>query len=138
RVFADSDHAASEPVIVVNQTFAQRVFPGEDAIDKRIQSFAVQIGPLGRNLPGRVPFRIVGVVADIHQGPLGQVAEPVIYLTARQFPFRAMTVVIRSRDMAAATSALRRSAHELDPSLALGDVRTMDDRLMARMAPPRL
>ncbi|MDP9322625.1 MAG: ABC transporter permease, partial [Acidobacteriota bacterium] len=138
RLFADSDHAGSEPVIVVNQTFARRVFPGEDAIDKRIRSFAVQIGPLGRNLPGTVPFRVVGVVADIHQAPLGQAAEPVIYHTARQFPFRAMTVVIRSRDLAAATSAVRRSVRELDPSLALADVRTMDDRLMATMAAPRL
>ena len=138
RVFADSDRTGSEPVIVVNQTFARRVFTGENATDKRILSFAVQIGPLGRNLPGRVPFRIVGVVADIHQAPLGQAAEPVIYHTARQFPFRAMTVVIRSRDMAAATSALRNALRELDPSLALADVQTMDDRLMATMAAPRL
>jgi predicted permease len=138
RLFADSDRTGSEPVIVVNQTFAGRVFPGEDAIDKRIRSFAVQIGPLGRNLSGTVPFRIVGVVADIHQAPLGQAAEPVIYHTARQFPFRAMTVVIRSRDVGAATNALRTSVHELDPSLALGDIRTMDDRLMATMVAPRL
>jgi predicted permease len=138
RVFADSDHAGSEPVIVVNQTFARRVFPGEDAIDKRIRSFAVQIGPLGRNLPGTVPFRIVGVVADIHQAPLGQAAEPIIYHSARQFPFRAMTVVIRSPEIASGMSAVRRSVHELDPALALADVRTMDDRLMAAMAAPRL
>jgi ABC-type antimicrobial peptide transport system permease subunit len=40
--------------------------------------------------------------------------------------------------MAAGTSALRKSVHELDPSLAIGDVRTMGDRLMATMAAPRL
>ena len=40
RVFADSDRTASEPVIVVNQTFARRVFPGEDAVGKRILSTA--------------------------------------------------------------------------------------------------
>lgn len=138
RVFADADHATSEPVIVVNQTFARRVLPGEDAIGKRIQVFAVQIGPLGRNLPGRVPFRIVGVVADIHQAPLGQAAEPVIYHSARQFPFRAVTVVIRGRDTAAVTTALRTSVRELDPSLAPGDVRTMEERLLATMIAPRL
>ena len=78
-------------MIVVNQTFARRTFPGEDAIGKRIVTTAQQIGPLGRNLPGMVPFRIVGVVADIHQAPIGRRGEPVIYHTQRQFPFRAMT-----------------------------------------------
>ena len=38
-----------------------------------------------------VPFRIVGVVADVHQAPLGQRSEPVIYHAQRQFPFRAVT-----------------------------------------------
>ena len=138
RMFADSDHPQSEPVIVVNQTFARRVFPGEDAIGRRIQSSAVQIGPLGRNLLGRTAFRIVGVVADVHQAPLGQAAEPVIYHTARQFPFRAMTVAARGADVAAVTTALRASVREFDASLALRDVRTMDDRLMATMVAPRL
>jgi len=138
RFFADADHAQSEPIVIINQTLARQAFPDDTAIGKRMQTTALQIGPLGRNLAGRVPFRIVGVIADIHQAPLAQPPEPVIYYTARQFPFRAMTVVIRSRDMAAATSALRTSVHELDPSLALGDVRTMDDRLMTTMAAPRL
>jgi predicted permease len=138
RFFTDADHAQSEPIVIINQTLARQAFPNDDAIGKRMQTSAVQIGPLGRNLPGRVPFRVVGVVADIHQAPLAQASEPVIYYSARQFPFRAMTMVIRSRDMAAATGALRRSVHDLDPSLALGDVRTMDDRLMATMAAPRL
>jgi putative ABC transport system permease protein len=138
RTFVDADHAQSEPVIIVNQTFARRVFPNEDAVGKRVISSAVQIGPLGRNLPGRVPFRIVGVVADIHQAPLAQPAERVIYHTARQFPFRATTVVLRGPDAAALTSALRTSVRQLDPSLALSDVQTMDERLMGTMTAPRL
>ena len=68
--------------------------PARDAVGKRILSAAAQIGPLGRNLMftardrPRVPFRIVGVVADVHQAPIGQAAEPVIYHVHRQFPFR--------------------------------------------------
>lgn len=138
RFFADADHTGSEPVVIVNRTLARQAFPNEDAVGKRLMSTALQIGPLGRNLSGRVPFRIIGVIADIHQAPLGQPTEAVIYHTARQFPFRAMTLAIRGRDTAAVASGLRTSVHGLDPSLALGDVQTFDQRLMATMAAPRL
>ena len=43
-----------EPVIVVNQAFARRTFPGEEAVGKPIVTTAQQIGPLGKNLPGLV------------------------------------------------------------------------------------
>ena len=138
RFFADTDHTTSEPVVIVNRTLARQAFPNEEAVGKRLLSTALQIGPLGRNLSGRVPFRIVGVIADIHQAPLGRPTEAVVYHTARQFPFRAMTLAIRGRDTAAVAAALRTSVRGLDPSLALGDVRTFDERLTATMAAPRL
>ncbi len=65
------------------------------------------IGPLGQNLLEAGPFRIVGIVADIHQAPLDQTGEPVIYHSARQFPFRAMTIVARGSDEATAIAAMR-------------------------------
>jgi putative ABC transport system permease protein len=138
RLFTDHDGPQSEPVVVVNQTFARQVFPGEDPIDRRIVSTAQGIGPLGRNLAGRVPFRIVGVIADVHQAPLSQAAEPVMYHTQRQFPFRAMNVVARGRDAAAVTSAMRAALRSVDPSLPLGSVQTMDARMLTLAAAPRL
>jgi putative ABC transport system permease protein len=138
RSFTDHDGPTSEPVIVVNSTFARRHFPGEDAVGKRIMSFAQQIGPLGRNLIGRVPFRIVGVIADIQQAPIGQQMEPAIYHTARQFPFNAMSLALRGPDMAALTTAIRAAVRQTDPTLALGDVRTMEERHLNATAEPRL
>ena len=79
----------------MNQSFARRVFPGEDAVGRRLVSSARYIGPLGQNIKGAGPFRIVGVIADIHQAPLGQAGEPVIYHTIRQFPYRPVTLVAR-------------------------------------------
>jgi hypothetical protein len=116
----------------------RRTFPGEDAVGKQIITTAQQIGPLGRNLPGLVPFRVVGVVADIQQAPIGRRSEPVIYHTHRQFPFRAMTVVGRGADTATVVAGLRIALRGLDPSLPLGRVRTMDERLVAATAGPRL
>jgi putative ABC transport system permease protein len=138
RLFAFSDTSDTEPVIVVNQTFARRVFPGEDAVGKRIVSTATRIGPLGFNLAGTVPFRIVGVVSDIQHAALGRPPEAVIYHTSRQFPYRPMHLVARGPDRAVVTAALRNALRALDPSLPLSQVRTMDERVLAAAAAPRL
>jgi putative ABC transport system permease protein len=138
RLFTDADTSQTEPVIVINQTMARQVFPGENPVGRRLVSSTLQIGPLGRNLAGRVPFRIVGVVADVHQAPLAQPSEPVIYHTHRQFPFRPMSIVARGPDAATLTTALRRALRTLDASLPPGDLQTMDDRLLGAAAAPRL
>ncbi len=139
RFFADTDSTAAEPVVMVNETFAKRVFPEGDVLGKRIMSLAQQVGPLGRNLSGRaVPFRIVGIVADVHQAPLGQRGEPVLYHSQRQFPFRAMTLVARGQDTATVVQGLRAALRAQNPSLPLGTIKTMDERLAAATAAPRL
>ena len=144
RIFTPADTAAAEGVVVVNGTFARRIFPGEDPVGKRIISQAQQIGPLGRNLKftsrevRRVPFQIVGVVGDVQHAPIGQAEEPVIYHTPRQFPFRAMTIVARGSDTASTVSGLRSALRAMDPSLPLSNVRTMDERMVTATAAPRL
>jgi len=138
RLLTDRDTRETEPVILVNQTFARRVFPGADAVGRRIISSAVNIGPLGRNLSGRGPFRIVGVVGDVQHTPLGRALEPVIYHTHRQFPFRPMNLVARGTDAAAVAAALRTALRQVDPSLPLSSLRTMDERVLAAAAAPRL
>jgi ABC-type antimicrobial peptide transport system permease subunit len=144
RFFVDSDAAGGEAVVVVNQSLATRLFPGEDAVGKRVVSGAQQIGPLGRNLMftapdvQQLPFRIVGVVSDVQQGPIGQAPEPVIYYTDRQFPFRAMTIVARGPDVATTVTGIRQALHGIDRGLALSDVRTMNARLIAATAAQRL
>ena len=144
RLFTPHDTAGADGVVIVNETFARRVFPGEDPVGKRILSVAQQIGPLGRSLKftsrevHRVPFEIVGVVADIHQAPIGQASEPVIYHTPRQFPFRAMTIVARGSDTATVVSGLRSAVRGLDASLPLSNVRTMNERMVKATAAPRL
>jgi predicted permease len=138
RLFATTDTAQSEPVVIVNASFAREVFPGEHAVGRQIVSMARNIGPLGVNLAGAGPFRIVGVVADIRQEPLGQAAEPVIYHTARQFPFREMTLTARGSDTAAVAAGMRSALRSLDATLPLSHVQTAEDRMLTLTAAPRL
>jgi putative ABC transport system permease protein len=138
RTFTADDRIDTEPVVIVNDTFARAVFPGENALDHRIASTARAIGPLGMNVVGRGPFRIVGVVADVHQAPLSQRDEPVIYHTLRQFPYRPMTLVARGTDEATVASGMRAALKTMDPTLPLSGVSTIDARLRTHAAAPRL
>ena len=143
RFFTDSDSSTTEPVVMVNETFARREFAGRSALEQRILSTAQQIGPLGRNLMSSrevrvVAFRIVGIVADVQQAPLGQAAEPVIYHVQRQFPFRAVTIAARGASTATVTAGLREAVRAIDAAVPLSDVRTMRGRLVSTTAAPRL
>ena len=144
RFFTDSDTRATEPVVVINETMARRAFPGESPLDRKILTTAQQIGPLGRNLmftsreQRSVAFRIVGVVGDVQQVPIGRAAEAVIYHSPRQFPFRAMAVVARGPSTATVVSGMRQALRTVDPAVPLSDVRTMNERLVSATAAPRL
>jgi len=138
RTFTAEDRADTEPVVIVNETFARSVFPGQNALEHRLVSTAGPIGPLGMNVVGRGPFRIVGVVADVHQAPLAQRDEPVIYHTLRQFPYRPMTLVARGADESSVVSGLRTALRAMDPTLPLSNVSTIDERVRTRAAAPRL
>ena len=66
RYFSEDEVAALRPVAIINQTAAQRYFPGED--------------PLGRSIafggPSSLAREIVGIVADIKDGPPETPAHP--------------------------------------------------------------
>ena len=139
RLFTAHDGPQGEPVLVINEAFARRYFPGEDPVNKRLVRVPGGIGPLGRNLmPRGASHRIIGVVADIQQAPIGQPKEPAMYHSSRQFPFSAMSLVLRGPDTAALTTAVRTAVRQTDPTLALGEMQTMDERLRNATAEPRL
>src|SRR5690606_26951718 len=113
-------------------------FGDSDPIGQQINSLARQVGPLGRNLAGPVPHRAIGIIAAIPQAPLGQAAEPVVYPTTRQFPFAAMGSAMRGPDASRLADAVRAAVKETNPTLALGDIETMEARLKDAAAEPRL
>ena len=78
------------------------------------------------------------MIADIHQAPLGQADEPVIYHTIRQFPYRPVTLVARGADVSAVATAMRTALRSLDPTLPLSNLKTLDDSFRTRTAAPRL
>jgi putative ABC transport system permease protein len=132
RDFAESDDEHAPPVLIVNRAFADRFFPGERAIGKRIEPGATlkNQGPLMRE--------IVGIVGDARQSPSGFDREPIYYFPYRQLPWFPPSIVVRTV-LAPETlrPTLRGLVAELDRQVPTADMRTMDDRLAGGVAVPR-
>jgi putative ABC transport system permease protein len=119
RTFAEEDREGAVPVIVVNETMARRLRPGEDAIGKRIQ---------WGGWKGADWLTIVGVVADVKISSLESENAPAVYMPIFQIPRarpNAVYLVRAAVDPASLTAALRREIMAVDAELPVYDVRTM-------------
>jgi putative ABC transport system permease protein len=132
RDFNEQDDSNTAPVLIVNQAFARRFFPGENAVGKRIEPGATS-GPGGTKMR-----EIVGVVGDAKQSPLKPEPEPIYYFPYKQLPWCCPSVVVRS---AAAPLRLepeiRSALGSLDKQLPIYNVRTLEAMLGAGVAAPR-
>ena len=139
RSFTRTDDAGSAPVVIVNEAFAKLQFGAGDPVGRRIRTTVRNIGPLGARLVAGNEHEIVGVVADVKNTSLRDAAEPAVYFSSRQFPYRTMHVVIRARgEPAPLGAALREEVRRLDAGLALGEMRPMDGVLAGSIDAPRL
>jgi putative ABC transport system permease protein len=133
RLFDASDNDRSPVSVIVNQAFARTVFPGEDPLGR-----AMVMGRAGNESR----WNIVGVAGDIRAGELGAEAVPQVYrCLCQQAGNRFLTnmgLVIRA---AGAPSALQRSVltrlYAVDAAQPVFDVKTMDQRVSASLAPQR-
>jgi putative ABC transport system permease protein len=125
RVFTDQDRAGAPRVALINQTAAEKFFPGEDPLGKRIQ---VGVDPGYETTEKFV--EIVGVVADVRYGRLEEAIEPDAYLSSLQPTDPAQTLIVRTRiDPATIAVAVRREAHALDRNVPLTAIQTMRERV---------
>jgi putative ABC transport system permease protein len=138
RFFTSRDDANRPGAIVVNEAFARRFLADRDPLRTVLLSQAARIGPLGASIMPDNRFEIVGVVADVRNVPLGQPTEPTMYFSGRQYPYLAMFLTARGRDLPTVVSSMRAAVAEVAPGIPLTDVSTWADRFRARAAEPRL
>jgi predicted permease len=118
RFFNDQDTAANPRVTLVDDYMAEQLWPGEDAIGKRIR-----LGDSGSNPPWTT---VVGVVGRVKQYALDADSRIALYVPHTQLPARAMYVVLRSgSDAGVLAAAVRREIRDLDPDLPVYHVRTV-------------
>ena len=133
RFFTDADNLQGPLVLIINQAMAQRYWRGEDVIGKRINFFNDH--PKDKDWT-----TVVGVVGDVKDKPERSAAEPAFWWPMQQTPFGAdgLAITVRARtDPARLAGAVRNTVHQLDPELAVADLRLMEQIAGTSMSAPR-
>ena len=128
RAFTDFDRDQTTPVIVINQAAARTLFPGEQAVGKRLKF-------LGEDFMREV----AGVCGDKVTITIGEVPQPVIYLPLAQDFQPFMVVDVRSRTAPdAVLPAALAEVHRLNSALALTFPQTIQQLIAAGLWAPRM
>jgi putative ABC transport system permease protein len=133
RIFEETDQLKSLPVAVVNEHFAQKFFPGQDPIGKRINP-GWSIGDEKSAMR-----TIVGVVGNVKHRTLDMEFTPEVYMTTSQVPMNGVSIVARTTisNPAAITSAVRNELAAVDRNIPLVRVRVFEEYLSRALARPR-
>lgn len=128
RAFSLADDPDGEQVAIVNQSFADRYFPGREAIGEQIR-----LGKAEDDLPWRT---IVGVAPDLYMDGVGN-PEPEpegFYVPLAQADAQFVTIAVRGRgDPMALAAPVREELGALHPDTPLYWVRTMEEALAANL-----
>jgi predicted permease len=131
RFFTAQDGQNAPTVIVINQAMANRYWPDEDAVGKRI-SF------LSRPAKEKDWIQIVGIVGDVKDQPDIAATRPALWFPYPQNPDGSVCVAVRSSsDPGPLTGQLRETVRQLDSGLAIGDVQLMTQVVDAAVSSQR-
>ncbi len=123
------DRGATPKVVVIDETAAQRWWPGQDPVGKRITFSGPKDVPLWRE--------IVGVVGAVRHDSLSASPEPHVYLPLLQSASQAEAVFV-VRGTGDLTASVRSIVKSIDPAQPVYGVRTMQQTMDDASAQPRL
>jgi putative ABC transport system permease protein len=116
RNFTYTDGPDSPPVLLVNRTLAEKLWPGADPLGKQIE------------LPeAKVTASVVGVVGDAKQYDIGETQRPQIYTAYAQNPHIFGTLVVRARvEPLSLAESVKKTVWSVDPEQPVWKVRTVE------------
>jgi len=126
RVFTAADDERAPLVVVVSRGFADRYWPGQEAVGKRLK--------LGR-FESDAPLRtVIGVVNNVQHADLAKQPRPVVYYPHAQGPDSGMQLVVRSASSPAAIAgAVREAMRRLDPDLPATELKPLSDLVQSSL-----
>jgi len=125
RDFTERDTKGALPVIILNETCARTLWPGED--------------PLGKIVAEDVDRTVVGVVGDVHHMALEEASGNEFYIPMRQTQdYGTVDLVVRtSMPTAELASRLREALRPIEPDLPTGNMRTLQTMVDRAVSPRR-
>jgi len=132
RVFSERDTSTSPPVTVIDQLLANKIFPGEDPIGKRLR---MDPGDTGKNQM----WEIVGVVGRMKARAFDDIDTlPVVYFPQRQVERTNYTLLVRTSVPAGSLEkTIRETVASVDPNQPVFEVRSMLSRVQETWAHSR-
>jgi len=136
REFASTDQAGSGKVVIINQTMADKFFPGEDPVGKRV----AWTGEVLKFAPISGEWRtIVGVVGNTQDGGLDATPGPVVFLPFTQMLAVGGGLVIQAEsDLSELTGAAIRIVRRIAPAAPIENVLTVAQIKDQSVSPRRL
>ncbi|HZP48272.1 MAG TPA: ABC transporter permease [Vicinamibacterales bacterium] len=137
RPFTERDVKAAPPVAVINQSMADRYFPGVEPVGQRL--LIQEIVPGKPQLGPEIPWEIVGVIGDERTAPLEFTMRPGVYVPIAQSPTTSVSLVVRGAMQPDALGrAITQAIHEVDRDQAVTDIRTLERMKSESAASSRL
>ncbi len=137
RLLARQDESGSSHAVVINQSMAQRLWPNQDPLGRHV--IDVRDEPAPAIWDREKASVVVGVVSNTHGGSLASGFGDEVYLpmdTKGEQPV--MSVLLRTRaSTSEAADQLRRVVKEIDPSVPVTRVRSLNEVVAASVSAPR-
>jgi predicted permease len=128
RNFVATDTPQAPRVAIVNETMAQKYWPGRSALGQRFRTREYN-GP---------EYTVVGVTADYKISTIGEAPTPYIHYAVSQQPNSGEEIVARTRnDAGALLTTMRRELTAMEPNIVFLDSQTMDGQVGATLLPAR-
>ena len=130
RAFHANEGTGAPPVVVVNRILADRLFPNQDPVGRRLRLVNPEQSSEWRT--------IVGVVGDIQYSGLAEDLQPTIYTPFAQTPFLWLYAMVRaSGDPTPLLASLRSIVPDVNPTLTAANIRLVEDVIASSAAEPR-
>ncbi|OLE54884.1 MAG: hypothetical protein AUG51_05980 [Acidobacteria bacterium 13_1_20CM_3_53_8] len=129
RDFTEQENRRESRVAIINETFARKFWPGQDAIGRRF-NFGGPTDPF---------WEVIGVAADGKYNSLGEDPKPAFYRPLLRDYSNNVTLVARTNgDPRSAITGLRREIESLDPNLPLYNIETLTEHMNLPLFPARI
>ncbi len=129
RAFTDQDAMGTELVTIIDDTLARQYWPNENPLGQHIVDL----------MPGGMESTIVGIVGHVKESDLASGSDRgAFYYCFNQQPIALATLITRSDgNRVPPASAMREAVNSVDPTQAIFDAKTMEERISATLAERR-